>query len=60
MRLLLLVTVLLSWTLQVRAKAVFAHSMERRQYGRVYGSDWADDINKAKEAHIDASALNMA
>ncbi|GKT42730.1 mutanase Pc12g07500 [Colletotrichum spaethianum] len=23
-------------------------------------SDWADDINKAKEAHIDAFALNMA
>ncbi|KAF4839834.1 Mutanase [Colletotrichum siamense] len=59
MRLLLLVTALLSWILQVRGKAVFAHFMVGNT-AEYTDSDWADDINKAKEAHIDAFALNMA
>ncbi|WYZ36356.1 hypothetical protein EsH8_XIII_000008 [Colletotrichum jinshuiense] len=59
MKALLVVIVFLTWILQVRAKAVFAHFMvgNTAEYTE---SDWADDINKAKEAHIDAFALNMA
>ncbi|KAK2026961.1 hypothetical protein LX32DRAFT_723107 [Colletotrichum zoysiae] len=37
--------------------------LEKRQVGNTAeytDSDWEDDINKAKEAHIDAFALNMA
>ncbi|KAK2007854.1 hypothetical protein LZ32DRAFT_34490 [Colletotrichum eremochloae] len=59
MKHLLLVTALLSWVLQVRAKAVFAHFMVGNT-AEYTDSDWEDDINKAKEAHIDAFALNMA
>ncbi|KAB8261806.1 glycosyl hydrolase family 71-domain-containing protein [Aspergillus pseudonomiae] len=40
-------------------KAVFAHFMIGNT-GNYTGSDFDDDIAKAKEAHIDAFALNMA
>ncbi|CAN8098456.1 unnamed protein product [Discula destructiva] len=59
MKYLALLIASLLWIVHARAKAVFAHFMigNTADYTDL---DWADDINKAKEAHIDAFALNMA
>ncbi|KAE8151753.1 glycoside hydrolase [Aspergillus avenaceus] len=52
-------TLFSSWTLQARASAVFAHFMvgNTESYSQ---SQWKEDITLARDAHIDAFALNMA
>ncbi|RAQ63065.1 hypothetical protein COH20_006480 [Aspergillus flavus] len=53
----ILLTLLLAGT--SHGKAVFTHFMVGNT-GNYIGSDFHDDITKAKEAHIDAFVLNMA
>ncbi|KAK0370192.1 alpha-glucanase [Colletotrichum limetticola] len=59
MRALLFILLASAFMARAQAKAVFAHFMVGNTENYT-SSDWADDMLKAKEAHIDAFALNMA
>ncbi|KAI9927100.1 hypothetical protein MW887_003483 [Aspergillus wentii] len=55
----LLLTVILLAVAKAQAAAVFAHFMMSNT-GNYSTSDWEDDLKLAKDAHIDAFALNIA
>ncbi|KAK1847219.1 alpha-glucanase [Colletotrichum chrysophilum] len=59
MRFLFLVAGTFAWARLAQAQAVFAHFMITNS-ANYTADDWLDDIAKAKAAHIDAFALNMA
>ncbi|KAI8165718.1 hypothetical protein K4K54_008207 [Colletotrichum sp. SAR 10_86] len=59
MLLLHLLASLLAWTRLAQSQAVFAHFMVTNS-ANYTADDWIDDMSKAKAAHIDAFALNMA
>ncbi|KAI8286543.1 hypothetical protein K4K60_000334 [Colletotrichum sp. SAR11_57] len=59
MRLLHLLASLLAWTRLAQSQAIFAHFMVTNS-ANYTADDWIDDMSKAKAAHIDAFALNMA
>ncbi|KAI9822506.1 MAG: hypothetical protein M1827_000225 [Pycnora praestabilis] len=46
-------------SIQAQAKEVFAHFIVGNSAGSTY-DDWVDDVQKAKDAHIDGFALNIA
>ncbi|KAF5528333.1 Mutanase [Colletotrichum aenigma] len=59
MRILSLLVGIFAWARLAQAQAVFAHFMITNS-ANYTADDWLDDIAKAKAAHIDAFALNMA
>ncbi|WYZ38473.1 hypothetical protein EsH8_III_000387 [Colletotrichum jinshuiense] len=59
MKVLTLLAGILAWVRVAQSQAVFAHFMVTNS-ANYTADDWIDDISKAKAAHIDAFALNMA